>query len=119
MNAKITNPPDKNKGFTPLFRSETSFFFISGKCIPDWRVKLLAGSDCVGGTNLSAASAVDAGIRIDVIDFTFADCLYGANGLTSTACYAVVTNYICHNLFLFYSGRIQAPKDLNPFRNGL
>ncbi len=68
----------------------------------DVRRLSIAGSDCVRRANLCAAAAVDAGVRIDVIDFAFADCLYRANGLTSTASNAVVTNYICHNLFLFF-----------------
>ncbi len=63
---------------------------------------LLAGSDSVRRANLCAASAVDAGVRIDVIDFTLADCLYRANRLTSTACDAGVSNYVCHDVFCVF-----------------
>ena len=53
--------------------------------------------DCVVRTNLCAAAAADASVRIDVIDIALRDCVYGANRHASAACDAVIANYVCHN----------------------
>ncbi len=62
---------------------------------------LLTFCDSVRRTYLRAAAAADACVGIDVIDLALADCLYWAYGLTCTARYAVVTNYISHNAINF------------------
>lgn len=65
---------------------------------------LFAGVDSVVGANACASAAIDAGIGVDVIDFAFRDSAYGAFGQTGAACYAFVSNYVCHNC-LFWVGK--------------
>lgn len=62
-----------------------------------WNRRSLAFGDCAAGANFCAAAAADAGVRVDVIDFTFRDCAYGANRFACATCHAVISNYVCHN----------------------
>lgn len=66
---------------------------------PSWwnsrRGRLTLGDSIVGAYRC-AATARDAGIGIDMIDFSFGDCLYGAYGHAGAACDAVVANYVSH-----------------------
>ena len=50
-----------------------------------WFRRLFAGDDCFGGANFCAGAAFDAGVGIDVVDFTFGNSLYGAVGETGAA----------------------------------
>lgn len=63
------------------------------------RGKLCARFDCVVRTNLSAATAFDAEIGVDVVDFALRDSLYGANGQTSSASDATISDYVSHSFF--------------------
>ena len=69
-----------------------------GACVSlFWNRRSLAFGDCAAGANFCAAAAADAGVRVDVIDFTFRDCAYGANRFACATCHAVISNYVCHN----------------------
>ena len=57
----------------------------------------LAFRDSVARANLCAAAAVDAGVRVDVVDIALCDGVCGAYALASATCDAVVANYISHN----------------------
>lgn len=57
---------------------------------------LFAGDDSFTGAYGCAGAAVDAGIGIDVVDFTLGDSFNGANGKAGTASYAAVSNYVSH-----------------------
>lgn len=59
-------------------------------------MKLFAGDDSFGGANLSAGATFNAGIGIDVVDFTLGDSLYGAVGQTGAAGDTLVGNYVSH-----------------------
>ncbi len=58
--------------------------------------ELFAGLDSAAGANFGTAAAFDAGIGIDVVDFTLGDSFNGANGKAGTASYAAVSNYVSH-----------------------
>lgn len=65
------------------------------------RFKNLTGDDSFAGANLCARTAVNAGVGVDVIDFTFRDALGGANGLAGAASNAVVVNNVSHCRLMF------------------
>ena len=63
---------------------------------------LNAGTDLsllnsVVGANCSTASTADASIRVNYIDFSLGDCLYGAYGQTSSTGDTSVSDYVSHN----------------------
>lgn len=62
-------------------------------------VIVLARDDCFAGANFCAGTAFDAGVGIDVIDVTFRDSFYGADGKTCSASNAFVGNYVSHDFF--------------------
>lgn len=57
----------------------------------------LALGDSTAGANLSAASAADALVRIDVVDLALGNSLYGANRLAGAASNTVVVNNVSHD----------------------
>lgn len=61
------------------------------------RLKRLARENCFAGANFGARTTFDASVGIDVIDITFRDCLYGANGKTCAASDAFVSNNVSHS----------------------
>lgn len=60
---------------------------------------LFARLDSVVGANRCAATAFDAGIGIDVVDFALGDSFNGADGKAGAASYAAVGNYISHSKY--------------------
>jgi hypothetical protein len=62
----------------------------------------LAQADSLRRANTCACAALCAGVSVNyVLIFALRDCLNGALTLTCTARDTVITNYVCHNLFLF------------------
>ena len=59
--------------------------------------RLLSEADSLIGANRGACAALCALIGIDVVDFAFRDCAYGALIDACTTCNTVVSNYVCHN----------------------
>ncbi len=62
-----------------------------------FHVGLLSLANCLVGASLSASTAADAGVGINYIDVTLADSASWTHIHASSACYTVVTNYVCHN----------------------
>jgi len=56
---------------------------------------------------LRAASAADASVGINVIDISGGDSVNRTNRLASTACDAVVADYVCHDFFSCLDGYFQ------------
>ena len=63
-------------------------------CVAD----LLLQRDSLVGANISAATALDAGISVDNINITSRDSLYGALANAATASYTFVgINFVSHS----------------------
>ena len=62
----------------------------------NFSARLLAFDDSFGGATRCAGTAADAGVRIDVVDFAFADSANGAFGEASAASNALVGNNVSH-----------------------
>ena len=60
---------------------------------------LILKANCFRRTNSGASSTLSAGICVDRITIALRDGLYGALINTCSACNAVFTNYVCHNVF--------------------
>ena len=52
--------------------------------------------DCIIWANLGARAAADASIGVNRIDVTLADSARWANTFTSSTCYTIVINNVCH-----------------------
>ena len=57
----------------------------------------LAFANCLVRTSLSARTAADASVGINYIDVTLADSASWTHIHASSACYTIVTNYVCHS----------------------
>ena len=59
--------------------------------------ELFAWSNSTRGANICASAAVNTNVRVDWVLFAFWDCTWRTFVDASTACNAVVTNYVSHN----------------------
>ena len=59
--------------------------------------ELFARSNSTRGANICASAAVNTNVRVDWVLFAFWDCTWRTFVDASTACNAVVTNYVSHN----------------------
>ncbi len=58
--------------------------------------ELFAGDNCLAGANFCTATALDAGVGIDVVDIALRDSLYRANRHTSATSNARIGDYVSH-----------------------
>lgn len=59
--------------------------------------ELFAGDNCLAGANFCAATALDALVRVDVIDIALRDSLNGANRHAGAASNARIGDYVSHD----------------------
>ena len=79
-------------------KTEQSFF----ACSVSGDVSILLGS--INGASVNTRTAADALISVDfILAVTFGDCFNGARFSASTACYAIVGNFVSHDFFLLES----------------
>jgi hypothetical protein len=61
---------------------------------------LFRKADCLVGANRSAGTALCALVGVNLIDVALGDSSYGALVDAGSACNAVFTNYVSHNVFV-------------------